>query len=127
MAKRCLYAFVGEGELDRRGVGRGAVLLADGVPDLLAVDRGAARGLDAHANGISDDLHHVHDDIVADDDLLADRADSVASSAIASSMLREYGTQIDAAIAARQPIAEWPLPLNPDAYHGTPQAANGAA
>ena len=56
------------------GLGRGTVLLADGVPDLLAVDRRAARGLNAHANGISDDLHHVHDDIVADHDLFADTA-----------------------------------------------------
>src|SRR3954447_15599592 len=60
-------------ELGRSG-GGGLVLLAHGVPDLLAVDRDRARGLDADANGIADDLHHVDDDVVAEHDLLAGTA-----------------------------------------------------
>ena len=64
----------GRGQLERRGLGRGPVLLADGVPDLLAVDRQGARGLDADAHGVADDLHHVDDDVVADHDLLAGTA-----------------------------------------------------
>src|SRR3954451_24335578 len=42
-------------ERDRGGVGRGPVLVAHGVPDLLAVDRRGARGLDADAHGVADD------------------------------------------------------------------------
>src|SRR4051812_14848830 len=63
----------GARELGRSG-GGGLVLLAHGVPDLLAVDRDRARGLDADANGIADDLHHVDDDVVAEHDLLAGTA-----------------------------------------------------
>src|SRR4051794_15670981 len=61
-------------ELARSGPGGGLVLLAHGVPDLLAVDRDRARGLDADADRVPDDLHHVDDDVVAEHDLLAGAA-----------------------------------------------------
>jgi hypothetical protein len=61
-------------QLDRSGLDGGAVLLAHGVPDLLAVDRNRARRLDADADRIADDLHDVDDDVVPEHDLFAGAA-----------------------------------------------------
>src|SRR3954447_20361515 len=71
---KALLGGVGRGERERGGLGGGPVLLAHRVPDLLAVDRQAAGGLDAHAHGVADDLHHGDDDVVAHHDLLAGAA-----------------------------------------------------
>ena len=58
-------------QLGGLGVRRGAVLVAHGGVDLLAVDRDGPRRADAHADGVADDLHDLDDDVVADHDALA--------------------------------------------------------
>src|SRR5829696_787926 len=70
-----LRVVLGElGQLGRLGARGGAVLVADGRVDLLAVDRDGARRADADADGVADGLHDLDDDVVADHDALAGAA-----------------------------------------------------